>query len=163
MNIQNFFQSKYFRWLLKGLGALIVLLLVFQLGFFVGFRKAGFSYGWGDNYHRAFGGPRGGFLRDFEGRDLISGHGTAGTIAKIDNGSLIIKDQGGVEKIVNFDDDVSIKKGNADVQLQDLKVDDRVVVIGAPKNDGSIQAEILRVFDAPLPPPPGFYPPAFNK
>ncbi len=161
MNIQNFFQSKYFKWVLVSIGALILLLLVFQAGVFVGFRKAGFSFKWGDNYHRAFGGPRNGFLRDFEGRDFISGHGTAGTIAKIDANSFVIKDQSGVEKIVNFDSSTSIKKGNVDVSFKDIKVDDRVVVIGTPKDDGSIEAKIIRVFDGALPPPhPDFN---FNK
>ncbi len=157
MNLQNLFQSKKFKWLIGIIGSLIILLLVFQLGMFVGFRKAGFSYRWGDNYHRAFGGPKGGFLDDFQGRDFINGHGTAGTIAKIESSSLIIKDQGSVEKIINIANDTSIKQGMADKKLSDLKVDDRVVVIGSPKNDGSIDAKIVRVFDAnsPAPMPPG--------
>lgn len=152
----NFFQSKTFKWLIGILGGLIILLLIFQLGMYIGFRKAGFSYLWGDNYHRAFGGPKGGFLRDFEGRDFISGHGTAGTIAKIDGSSLIIKDRDGVEKVVSITESTSIKKGRTDIKLSDLKIDDQVVIIGSPKDDGTVEAKIIRIFDIndfpPLPP-----------
>lgn len=151
-------QSKKFKWLAIGLAAFIVLLLVFQAGVFVGFRKARFSYAWGDNYHRMFGGPKGGFLRDFQGADFISGHGTTGTIAKIDANTLIIKGQDGAEKTVTVEDNTSIKKGAEDIKITDLKVDERIVVIGNPKDDGSIVAEIIRVFDPnQIPsPPPGF-------
>jgi hypothetical protein len=154
----NFFQSKTFKWLISILVGLIILLLIFQLGMYVGFRKAGFSFRWGDNYHMMFGGPRGGFLRDFEGKDFISGHGTAGIIAKIDGNSLIIKGPDGVEKIINITDGTAIKKGTADIKLSDLKIDERVVIIGSPKEDGSIDAKIIRIFDINnLPPsPPDF-------
>lgn len=159
MNLPNFFQSKAFKGALFGIGAFIILLLVFQLGVYVGFRKARFSFSWGDNYHQAFGGPRGGFLRDFEGKDFISGHGTAGTIAKIDGNNLIIKGQDGVEKIIAITENTSLVKGKTDIKLSDLKVDDRVVIIGSPKDDGSIEAKIIRIFDpgnmpSPFPPPP---------
>jgi len=160
MELPNFFQSKFFKWLLIAIGEFILMLLIFQLGAFVGFHKAGFSHNWGDSYNRAFGGPKGGFLKDFEGRDLISGHGTAGTIAKIETNKLIIKDPAGIEKIINVDNNTSIKKGSADVKLTDLKIDERVVIIGSPNSDGSIQAKIIRVFDSSMAPllPPAFVP-----
>jgi hypothetical protein len=160
MDLKILFQSRRFKQLLKVLGTLVVLLLVFQLGVFVGFRKASFSYRWGDNYHRAFGGPRGGFLRDFEGRDFVSGHGTAGAIVRIDGNNIIIKGRDGVEKIATVTEGTTVRKGRTAVKLADLKADDRVVIIGAPKDDGSIEAKIIRVFDGnqPAPPPhrPGF-------
>lgn len=153
MNLPDFFQSKTFKAVLFGLGAFIILLLVFQLGVYVGFRKARFSFNWGDNYHRAFGGPRGGFLRDFEGKDFISGHGTTGSIAKIDGNNLIINGQDGAEKIIAVTENTSLKKGMADIKLSDLKVDDRVVIIGSPKDDGSIEARIVRIFESGNKPP----------
>jgi hypothetical protein len=161
MNLLKFFQQtkepKIFKRIIFGVGALIILLLVFQLGIFVGFRKAQFSFRWGDNYHRAFGGPRGGFLRDFQGNDFINGHGISGTIAKIEENNLVIKGQDGIEKIIMVADSASIKKGKADIKLSDLKIDERIVVIGSPKDDGSIEAKIIRTFnsaDAPF--RPGF-------
>lgn len=163
MNLSKFFQPqepKIFKRIILGIGVFIILLLVFQLGVYVGFRKAQFSFRWGDNYHRNFGGPRGGFLRDFEGKDFINGHGISGTIAKIDGNNIIIKDRDGVEKIIIVTNSASIKKGRADIRLSDLKIDDRMVVIGSPKDDGSIEAKIVRIFDSSEVPP---QPPDFLK
>src|ERR1043165_7966686 len=112
MKLKEFVQSTKFTWLLVGVGSAIILLLVFQAGVFVGSRKARFSFMWGDNYHRAFGGPRGGVLRDFTGKDLISGHGTAGSVIRIDGSKVIIKGQDGVEKIATTSDTTLIKRGN---------------------------------------------------
>ncbi len=158
MGFREIFLSKKFKWLLAGVFGLIVLLLVFQLGVFVGFRKANFTFRWGDNYHKTFGGPRGGFLRDFSGRDFTNSHGTAGSVAKIDNQDLIIKGKDGVEKIVSVTDSTSIQKGRSTIKLSDIKVDDKVVVIGSPKEDGSIEAKIIRVFDVRPPQLPFNFP-----
>ena len=49
MDFNKFFQSKPFKILAVGILALIVLLLVFKAGEFVGYRKARFSYKWGEN------------------------------------------------------------------------------------------------------------------
>ncbi len=169
MNIKNFWQSlqaKHFKWPLLALGAVIVLLLVFQLGVFVGLRKAGFSYRWADNYHRNFGGPRGGFMGEFMGefmgRDFINGHGTVGTVVKIDGHSLVVKGRDNVEKIINLTDQTVINIGRAAGTLSDIKVDSNVVVIGSPQADGSIEARIIRVFGLNNLPP---FPPAepFNQ
>ena len=164
MNVQIFFQSKQFKWILKGLGALIVLLLVFQFGMFVGFRKARFSYGWGDNYHRNFGGPKGGFLRDFAGKDFINGHGTTGTVVKVDGNTIIVKGIDGTERTANISDQTAIRKGTETIKITDLKIDERIVIIGIPKDDGSIFAEIIRVFDPNQiqPPAPGIRFPSFH-
>ncbi len=148
MDIQKLFKSSYFSWTLKILGALIILLLVFQAGIFVGFHKARFSFQWGDNYHRTFGGPRGGFLRDIQGRDFTSGHGVAGSIAQINNGSIVIKGTDGVEKNILISNQTSIRKGITNLAITELEIDEQVVVIGVPTQDGTIDAKIIRVFDA---------------
>lgn len=153
MDINSFFQSKYFKAILIGIACLIVLLLVFKGGMYIGFRKANFSYRWGENYHRVFGGPPGGFLRDFEGRDFISGHGTVGTIAKIEGNNIIIKGQDGVEKMVITTKDTTIRKGMTDIKLSNLKIDDQVVVIGSPNDAGQIEVKLIRVFPPVSPGP----------
>jgi hypothetical protein len=155
MKISDWFQTKKFKIILAGLGVFIGLLLVFQLGVFVGFSKARWSFQWGDNYHKNFGGPRGGFLRDFEGQDFIGGHGTPGAVVQVDGDSIIIKDPRGMERIVTVSAKTTLKKGTADFKLSDLRLDDRLVIIGSPRDDGSIEAQLIRVFDPnDLPPPP---------
>lgn len=140
------FENKPLVIAIKTVAALVVALLIFQLGMYVGFRKASFAFGWGDNYHRAFGGPQGGFIRDFSGRDFIDGQGTAGVIARIDGDSLVVIGRNGIEKIITITGDTSIMDGRTKIEVKDLASDDQVTVIGSPKNDGKISAKIIRVF-----------------
>ena len=161
MDFNSFFQSKKFTKILVAIGALALLLAVFSTGVFVGGRKAAFSYRWGENYHQLFGGPRNGFLQDFKGSDFTGGHGTVGAVIKIESNSLIIKGPDGVEKKVTVDAQTTIRRGADAVKISDIAVDNTVVVIGSPQDDGTIQAKLIRIFDPygnPMPPPPGVRP-----
>lgn len=131
---------------LFGIGALIVLLLVFKAGMVVGFKKANFSYRWVENYHRNFGGPRGGFLGDFSDRDFTDAHGTSGQIIKIDGNTLVTKGRDDVEKIVLVKDDTVIKRFQDTLKVADLKVNDYIVMIGDPNDAGQIEAKLIRLF-----------------
>lgn len=150
MNLKDFFQSKLFKRILCGVGTVVVLLVVFQAGMYVGFRKANFSYKWGENYHRNFGGPRGGFFGDFKGEDFTGANGVAGQIIKIDAQKLTVKGSDNVEKIVLIKADTTINKLRGTIKLADLKVNDYVVAIGEPNNLGQIEAKLIRL----MPPPP---------
>ncbi len=147
--IQDFVKSERFSWLIKGALAVILLLVVFQLGVFVGAHKAEFSYNWSHNYHQMFGGPRGGFFRNFDGRDFIGGHGAAGQIANIQDNQVIIKGRDGIEKSILVGTDTAINKMGQSLKITDLKINDNVVVIGEPTTNGSVEARIIRVFDSP--------------
>ncbi len=144
-------RSKMLRWALYFIGGIALILVVFQLGMFVGFRKARFSFRWADSYHRTFGGPRGGWWQDFTGDDLINGHGVAGQVIKIDGNSLVIKGKEAVERIVVVSASTTIRGGRDTMSASDIKVDTKVVVIGTPQTDGSIMAKLIRVFDSNLP------------
>lgn len=162
MKFKEFFQSKIFKtaiWIAAGIA---VCLLIFAAGVSVGFRKANFSYKWGENYHRNFGGPRGGFLQEFRGGDFIEGHGTAGQIIKIDDlasistPSLVIKGAREAEKIILIKNDTVINRLRETIKPGDLKVDDYVVIIGKPNEAGQIEAKLIRIMpasQAPLPRP----------
>jgi hypothetical protein len=152
MKFQEYFKSKAFRITLYIIGGLVILLLVFQAGLTIGFRKANFSFGWGENYQRNFGGPRQGFFPGIRGDDFINGHGVVGTIIKVDNKAIVMKDSGGKEVIVNTNEQTSIKNGNSDVLLKDLKTDEQIVVLGVPEQDGSITAKLIRIFNNNQPP-----------
>lgn len=153
MDFNNFFQSKKFKIALIAIGALAVLLLVFKVGVFVGYKKANFSYRWGENYQRNFGGPRNGFLGDFRrgfgDKDFVNAHGTFGEIIELtkvglDN-ALVIKGQDDVEKIIITTKDTVVRKGN-ETMKDYLKVGDHVVIIGSPNEQGQIEAKLIRVF-----------------
>lgn len=155
MDINKLFQSKAFKGVLFCVGAFVILSLIFGLGMFVGFRKAGHSYRWGENYERNFGGPPRGFVRgfmgDFMGRDFMGAHGIAGQIIKIDSSTLVIKGRNNIEEIVVIKNDTVITRFRETVKLSDLKVDDQIVVIGQPNNTGQIEAKFIRVMPAAPP------------
>ena len=152
MDFNKFFQSKSFKitsWVIIGL---IVILLIFRAGTLVGFRKANFSYKWGENYHRNFAGPRGGFFKEFNDKDFIEANGIFGQIIKIDGPTLVIKGRNNVEEIVIVKDNTAIKHFTETIKLTDLKVNDYIVVIGEPNNAGQIEAKLIRILP-PSPPP----------
>ena len=155
------FQSKIFKGLLIGLATLIILLAAFKAGTLAGFHKADFSCRWSDNYHRNFGGPKGGFFDSFGDRDFIEASGTFGQIIKIDGSTLVVKGQGGVEKTILVNEKTTIKSLRQTIQLTDLKVDDNIVTIGEPNQAGQIEAKLIRVM--PAPPKPGVGEPAPPK
>lgn len=150
MDYNKMFRTKTFRiicWLIAGL---IVFLLGFKAGLAIGFRKANFSFKWGDNYHKNFGGPKGGFLKNMGGADFIESNGVFGQIIKTASSTLVIKDRGEVEKIVLINDSTSIRRGHDTLQFDALKVDDNVVIIGESNEAGQIEAKLIRV----MPPQP---------
>lgn len=153
MDIKNMFSTKMFRGALIGTGIAIAILAIFRAGMFLGFHKAGFSYQWAENYHRNFDGPRreGGFIENIEqrlggGRTFMGGHGTLGTILKIDTNALVVKNQDNTENIAVLSGDTVVRAGAETLHASDLKVDDQIVIIGSPDEQGEIQAKFIRIF-----------------
>jgi hypothetical protein len=130
-------------------GGLVVLLLVFQAGIFVGYRRAAFSFGSGENFYRAFGrGP--GPMGMPRGNDLFSAHGATGRIISVHLPTLVVEDRDGGEKVVLTNTDTQVRKFRDAAAVTDLKTDDFVVVIGSPDDSAEIVAKFIRI----LPPPP---------
>ncbi len=150
MNINQTFQSKTFKTVLATIGIIIILLIVFKAGIFVGYKKAKFSYSWGENYHRNFAGPREGFFGNFRhgfgDKDFINAHGTFGSIIKMDGSTLIIKGRDDIEKTVLVSNATAINLRHESIKLSDLKIDDEVVIIGSPNEQGQIEAKLIRIF-----------------
>lgn len=152
--ILQFLKSKVFIAIIAAIFGLALLAGAFGFGVFVGYRKANFSYRWGENYHLNFGGPKGGFFQDFRdlgGRDFIGGHGVFGQVIKIDSQTLVIKGQDNVERIVLVKSDTSIRRLGEDIKLSDLKIDEYITVIGEPNDLGQIEAKFIRVMPLPSP------------
>ncbi len=148
---KNFFQNRdVLKWIIIGLIGFVVLILVFGAGVKVGTIKAKHSYRWAENYHRNFGGPRGGFfgdLKNFPQDEFTNAHGVFGSIIKIEGNTIIAKAKDDVEKTVLVSDDTIIQKGRERVKLADLKADEEIVIIGSPNDQGQIEARIIRVFE----------------
>ncbi len=145
MELKEFIQSKKYTIMIVLIVVIIALLLVFSAGMYVGFRKARFSYQWGENYHKNFGGPRGGLFRDFGGKDLIDANGIAGQVIKVDDSTLVIKGRDNTEKIISIKEDTTIMRFKESAKLVDIKPDDFIVAIGEPNDSGQIEAKFLRV------------------
>ncbi len=153
-------QSKAFSGCIAGLVILIVLFLIFAAGMAVGFKKADFSYRFGDNYHKNFAGgcaeggcfgcgaikgDRQGMMGCADNGGFIDGHGVSGQIISVSAGSIVIKDRDNVEKIISVDDKTIVNKLRETIKIADLKAGDSVVIIGDPASDGKISAKLIRV------------------
>lgn len=153
--ILDLIKSKKIAVAIAVLFGLALLLGTFSMGVAVGYRKAKFSYAWGENYHRNFGGPRGGFLRnfsqDFMGKDFIGAHGTFGQIIEVKDSELAVRGKDGIEQIIKINSDTEIRRLQDIIQLKDLKVDEPIVVIGEPNDSGQITAKFIRVIPFPSP------------
>jgi hypothetical protein len=145
--ILHFIKSSIILSVIIVLFGLAILAGTFALGVFVGYHKARFSYQWGDNYHRNFGGPKHGFMRfmDFGRGDFIESHGVAGTIIKTDQGSLVIKGRDNMERVVAIKDDTIIRRGRENIKADDMKTGDFAVIIGEPDQSGQIEAKFIRL------------------
>ena len=153
MDFNKLFQSKKFKMALFILGALVILLLTFKAGMFVGYKKAGFSRLWGDNYYRTFGGHKERSKMDFSlrERDFSNAHGAAGKIIKIELPEFMLADRDGVEKIIVIKDTTEIRRFRETIKPTDLKIDDFAVAIGSPNDKAEIEAKFIRLLPAPLP------------
>lgn len=137
------------KWIIVGLLAFVMVVFVFSAGIWVGGAKAKYSYRWAENYHKNFGGPRGGFLddlRSFPHGDLIEGHGAFGEIIELNDLGFIIRGRNDVEKIIIITEDTVTRKGRETVE-NGLKVGDNVTIIGSPNEEGQIEAKLIRVFN----------------
>jgi hypothetical protein len=149
MDLKHSVQSTAFKRILMGLGVAFLVLVIFQLGVFVGFRKAAFSEHMGENYFRTFDGDdRGPGMMGFmmPPRQGFSGaHGTTGKIISIALPNIIVEDIDKVEKTVVIDEDATIRQFRTDLKPTDLKVGDSVIIIGAPNDKGQIEARLIRL------------------
>ena len=163
IDLKDLSKSKKFKATLFTIVALAILLAVFQAGVMVGYGKARFSFGLGDNYYRAFRDDRGGMLRSganfggFGGRmmggldrdDFLGAHGAVGKILQINLPNIIVADVQNVEKTVLINDNTIIRKFRDEGKKDDLREGDMIAVIGSPDTTGVITAKLIRI----LPPP----------
>jgi hypothetical protein len=154
-------KSKGFKVAALVVGGILLVLVGFAGGVAVGLKKAKFSYKFGENYERNFvGGPfrdrkpemmgdrgPGEKLPNFEGRGFRNAHGISGTIISVADNKIVLKDQDGQENTITVSDKTLIKRGQDTISVNDLKNDDRIVVMGRPGDNGTINADLIRVFD----------------
>lgn len=133
-------------------------LLAFDLGISVGFRKASFSYKWRNNYNNnifprkeCMEPPFNDRFEEPMERGFINSSGATGEIIKINKDfSLIIKDFDNTEKIIILNENTAIREFKEQFTKEDLKVGQKVVIIGDPKDSGEIEAKLIRIMPEPI-------------
>jgi len=145
--IGKMFESKIFVGILYGIGIVIILLLVLSAGISIGFHKASFGRAWGDNYERNFGMMQN---RPMFGKDNFpNAHGAIGKIIKIELPTVIVQDKDSTEKVILTENDTQIQRMRGNITINDLKINDFIVVIGSPNEQGQIEAKLIRVMPSP--------------
>lgn len=147
MDIKSVVQSKFFRGIVCGVVIFILALLVFRAGVMVGYRKASFSYRFGDAYHRTFGGPgpKQEGLMMFRDQDFRNSGGISGKIVAINLPLLTIDSPNEGEKIVRVASSTIIRRLREDISFRDIVAGEFVVVFGEPNETGEIVARLVRV------------------
>lgn len=149
-NIKKFLESNISFKIFNLIGIIIVVLIIFSIGVSVGFRKASFGRAWGENYERNFGMRPD---RQMFGKDNFpNAHGAIGKIIKIELPTIIVQDKGNTEKVILIKDDTQIQKMKSVATENELKIDDFVIIIGNPNEEGQIEAKLIRIM--PIPPQP---------
>jgi hypothetical protein len=157
----NIFESKIAFKILCGLGIILVALVIFYAGVNVGFHKASFGRAWGDNYERNFG-----FGPDhpmFGPDNFPNANGAIGKIIKIELPTIIVQDKDNTEKVVLITNDTRIEKAMTGIDSIELSINDFVVVIGSPNNQGQVEAKFIRVMPLGMPVPTPVQTPAELK
>ncbi len=132
------------------LGYIIVALVIFQGGMFVGFNKAGFSYRTGEQYFRQMNGRPDDKFMGMNRGDFENSHGATGKIISIKLPSVIISDKNGIEKTIIFSTSTTnIMKFKNSVKVDDLKVNDFITVIGNPNDKAEVEAKLIRIMPDP--------------
>ncbi len=155
IKIPDFPHSKILRRSLMGLAILIAVILIFQGGVFVGYRKASFSYRWSNNYERNFGGMMGGLNKEgrrsnFGMMGYLPASGAVGTVISVNFPEITIagNSAGDAEKIAVISGETQVRKLHNTIKSSEIAAGDYVMVIGEPDTEGKIKAKLIRLMPA---------------
>lgn len=151
MNYKNIHQSKIVRGILIGIAIMVVALIIFQAGQVTGYRKARFAGNFGSNFERNFVGPKGGNMMVGGGFGMMtpSGHGAVGEILSISLPQIIVLGEDNLEKVVIVAEYTDVHQFRENLSVSDLKIGDRVVILGNPNENGQIEAKLIRIMPKP--------------
>ena len=131
------------------LGYALIVLIVFQAGMFVGFKKAEFSYRTGEQYFRQMSGRLSNQFMGMNRSDFGNSHGAAGKIITINLPIMIVSDKDGIEKTIIISTSTDIRKFKDSISAEDLKVNDFVTVLGNPTDKAELEAKLIRIMPEP--------------
>lgn len=125
----------------------LIVLLIFQAGFAIGFRKAAFSFNWNKNYinDNNFDDPRSFMAPFMHDSDDINPHGAVGEIISINLPTILLKRSNGPEEIIHISTTTEIRNLRQTASTSDLTLHKLIIVIGEANNHGQIDAALVRI------------------
>lgn len=141
-------KSPLFRGVLIGVIGTLVVIGIFQAGMVVGFHKALFMT---HMQNRGLGFERGSNGMHMMRLALPGGgpemHGALGTIKRISLPAFTLTERGASDREVLIGTTTKIRRGHDEINPQDLRVQDHVIIFGEPDVEARIQARLIRVMD----------------
>ncbi len=151
MNTQDFFTSPKFGRTVAALGAILVILIIFQAGVLIGYERGTHALNWETDMGRGMGDPRSMLAPFMHDTDDPSSHGAIGTVVSVHQPLFMVKGASQAERVVVIVPSTLIRRMHTMASTSDILPGTQVVVIGAPGVDGRLQADFIRI----LPAPPG--------
>jgi len=127
--------------ILKIIAVVIGVLLVFQVGVFIGYRKALFSYRGGE---RVIGMMEGGRNMMYV-NGYSPSHGAIGKIVSVSLPTFIVAGPDNNEKTVLISDDTTIRRYRDNASTSAIAPNQFVLVLGDPDDSGTIEARFIRI------------------
>lgn len=143
--IKVLYANKSLRYGLYIVGGLLVVGIIFQVGLFMGYHKASFGRDFGNHYERNFGMNRDDSFGGMMSGKFPTAHGAYGEVLTVALPNFVIEDREGVEKNIVISDKTLIKNGLENASSSSIKVDDEVIVLGEPNEQGQIEAKLIRI------------------
>lgn len=152
MNIPDISKFKTVHVVVVGLTGLVVVLVVFQVGVFVGYSKAMFAEKMAGEYSRVYGGRPGmpDMMGSFSGKkDIPGGHGATGRVIEINLPVIEVADSNNIEKHILTSSSTLVRNMRDAVSVEAIKLGDIVVIVGSPNTEGQIEARLIRLMAPP--------------
>ncbi len=145
MTYKEFIKSKKFSTILYTVGGLLVALIIFQAGIFVGYHIASFSIGWDNSHNGNIRDPRSIFAPFGRDTDDMNAHGAIGEIISVRLPQIMVKEPSGNEAIILISSTTPIRSMRNQASTSDLTIGAEIVTIGIPDEQGQIHATFIRV------------------
>ena len=130
--------------------SIILLLLAFQAGMHVGYRKAFFSIKSGDRFLGMFeGGEKPRMMMRLPLEDSSAGHGAVGKVVSVSLPNFVMATSDNAERTIEIATGTVVRRFRTTVAPNDIHADDYAVVLGDPKDTGEIRARFIRLMPAP--------------
>jgi len=149
--MKNILETKTYGKIITILSIILIALIIFSAGIFVGYYKATFSHDLDDVYRQGFNSPNSPFEPFMQGSDDVNPHGIVGQIVSTNLPlSIMIKGGKNAEQIVTLAPETTVRIFHTLATTSDIRVGEQAIVIGTPNDKGEIQASFIRI----IPPPP---------